>query len=231
LAVWIVPMVTFGVVVITVMPGYVLCYFPSLAILAGLALSRLAGRIARALSLCKPYGLGIVIGVITLANVAMFLLPPKQTTWLRANLPLTATHIRDHDRQLGGWFQAIRKRFRPDEILICHEGQSYFWGIRQFEYHLPEYENCLLTTDSALLPPLDKKLWVAKDWHVDFVDRLDGRGRKELILVVPLGSSLDAFTNALDVARAKRWDIPQSPPLFTLEPPAGWFTSTGSGAN
>ena len=39
LAWWVVPMILFGIVVITVMPGYVLCYFPGLAILAGLALS------------------------------------------------------------------------------------------------------------------------------------------------------------------------------------------------
>ncbi len=156
---------------------------------------------------------------VAFINGAVFLLPARQTEWLRANLALTAAHIRDHDRQMGNWFAAIRARFRPDEVLLCHEEENYYWGFRQFQYHLPEYENCLLIKDSAFLPPLDNKLWYAKDWGVEFVDHFETRGRKTFILVVPPGKSLDAFTNVFDVTLVKKLEIPESPPLYTLTAP------------
>jgi hypothetical protein len=220
MALWIVPMVAFGIVVFTVMPGYVLCYFPGVAILVAMTLSRLVGRIAGGLGQHHSHALGMVVGAIILINSAVFLLPAQRSEWLRASLPETATHIRDHDQQLGRWFRAIRDEFHPDEVLICHEGQSFYWGILHFQYHLPEYQNCLLTTDSALLPPLNKKLWYVKDRRVEFVDRFELRGRKQLILVVPPGGAIDAFTNVFDVALARKWDIPGSAPLYILTPRA-----------
>jgi hypothetical protein len=216
LAIWIVPMVIFGIVGVTVMPGYVLCYFPGIVILVALALGRLITRITSVFGLRRPYALGIVVASVAFINSAVFLLPSQRTEWLRANLPLTAAHIRDHDRQLSNWFEAIRTRFRPDEVLICHGEENYYWGFRHFQYHLPEYENCLLIKDSALLPPLDKKLWYAKDWQVEFVDHFELRGRKTLILIVPPGKTIDAFTNVFDVTLVKRLEIPGSPPLYTL---------------
>jgi hypothetical protein len=68
--------------------------------------------------------------------------------------------------------------------------------------------DCLLTTDRALPPPLNKKLWYATDQHVEFVDRFEFRGRRQLILVVPPGLTIDAFTNVFDVTAAKKWEIP-----------------------
>jgi hypothetical protein len=213
---WVVPMVMFGIVVITVMPGYTLCYFPGLAILAGLALCRLVGRIERVLDGRGHHGLLMVVGGITVINVTVFLFPRQETTWLRANLPQTAADIREHDRQLDRWFQAIRERFRPAEAVICHHGQSYFYGLRQFEYYLPEYENWLLTTDRALRPPFNQKLWCARNHRVEFTDRFEPRGHTTLILVVPPGASVDEFGPVLDVHRAKKWEIPDSAPLYTL---------------
>jgi hypothetical protein len=221
-AIWFIPMVAFGLLVFTAMSGHILNYFPVVVILTGLALSRLIRTVAHNLEglprLKNPHQLVLVLVTagVTLVNAAVFLLPPRQTTWLREGLSLTATHIRQHDRQLARWFQEIRSNYRPDEVMICHEGEYLFWGFRLFQYHLPEYENCLLTGDSGIAPPLARKLWYARDHRVEFVDRFELRGRKQLILVVPPGETIDAFTNVFDVALAKRWDIPGSPPLYTL---------------
>jgi len=231
LAVWILPMVTFGIVVITVMPGYVLCYFPGVAILVALAITRFVERIARVLGCSRSFALGIVIAGIALINCAVFLLPAQRTEWLRAKLPLTASHIRDHDHQLAVWFDAIRKNFRPSDVLVCHYNQSYFYGFRQFEYHMPDYENCLLTTDHALPPPLNKKLWYATGRRVEFVDRFELHGRRQVILVVPPGLTIDAFTNAFDVMTARKWEIPDSLPLYVITPTTEWSASIRSGAN
>ncbi|MGO9243481.1 MAG: ArnT family glycosyltransferase [Verrucomicrobiia bacterium] len=216
LAVWIVPMVVFGLAVYTVMPGYMLCYFPAIAILAAWAISRLVARIDLAFQRQRPYGLITVVAAISLVNCAVFLLPPGEMTWLRGNLPLTATEVRDHDRQLGQWFQAIHGRFRPDEVVICHHNQSYFYGFLHFEYHLPEYENWLLTTDTALRPPFNHQLWRAKNHHVEFMDRFEPREHKTIILVVSPGGRVDEFATVLDVRNAKKWEIPDSAPLYTL---------------
>lgn len=216
LAWWIVPMMLFGIVVITVMPGYTLCYFPGLAILVGLALRRLVQRINRSFGRQCHRGLVMVVSGITVVNVAVFCLSPTGSTWWRADLHLTAADIRQHDQQLGRWFQAIREKYRPDEAVICNHGQSYFFGIRQFQYYLPEYENWLLTTDRALRPPFNTKLWRAKDRWVEFMDRFELRGHKTIILVVPPGGSVDEFAQSLDVHKVKKWEIPDSAPLYTL---------------
>jgi hypothetical protein len=216
LAWWVMPMILFGIVVITVMPGYVLCYFPGLAILAGLALCRLIGRIDRAFGGRGHCGLQMVVGGIAGINIAVFVLSPQGSTWLRGNLPLAATEVRNHDRQLGQWFQAIHGRFRPDEVVICHHNQSYFYGFLHFEYHLPEYENWLLTTDTALRPPFNHQLWRAKGHQVEFVDRFEPREHKTIILVVSPGGRVDEFAPVLDVRKAKKWEIPDSAPLYTL---------------
>jgi hypothetical protein len=215
LAMWIVPMVVFGLVY-TIIPGYTLCYFPGIAILAAWATCRLVTRIDHAFPQQRPYGLVTVIAGISLINSAVFLLPARETTWLRANLPLTAAEIRRHDRQLGQWFQAIRERFRPDEVMICHDNQAFFYGFRLFQYHLPEYENWLLTTDTALRPPFNQKLWRARNHQVEFMDRFEPRGHTTLILVVSPGGNVDEFAPVLDVRKAKKWEIPDSAPLYTL---------------
>jgi hypothetical protein len=220
LTMWIVPMIAFGLAVYTVMPGYILCYFPGIAILAAWAISRLVARIDLAFKRQRPYGLVTVIAGISLINSAVFLLPPGETTWLRGNLPLTATEIRNHDDQLNQWFQAIREKFRPDEAVICHYGQSYFYGFRHFQYHLPEYENWLLTTDTAIRSPFNHMLWRARNHEVEFMDQFEPRAHKTLILVVPPGYSVDEFAPVLDIHNAKKWEIPDSAPLYTLTIPA-----------
>jgi hypothetical protein len=229
-AIWFLPMFAFGAIVFTAMSGHVLNYFPSIVILIGLTLGRLVRKITHHLQglhtkFVDPHRLALVsvIGGVTLVNVGMFLLPPGWTAWLRENLSLTATNIREHDRQLGQWFQEIRSHYHPADVLICHSGEYLFWGFRLFQYHLPEYENCLLTPDPGIAPALTNKLWYAKDWHVEFVDRFEARGRKELILVVPPGETLDLFTNAFDVTTAKKWEIADSLPLYILTPTAEWW--------
>jgi len=64
LAMWIVPMVVFGLAVYTAMPGYMLCYFPAIAILAAWAITRLVARIDLAFQRQRPYGLITVIAAI-----------------------------------------------------------------------------------------------------------------------------------------------------------------------
>jgi hypothetical protein len=162
------------------------------------------------------YALVTAITGIAVVNGAVFLLPPQKTAWVRAKLPLTAADIREHDQQLRRWFLAIRERFRTDQVVICHYHQLYYYGFRQFEFYLPEYENWLLTVDRALRPPFNQKLWCARNDQVEFMDQFEVRGQKTLVLVVPPWGSVDEFASVLDIRNAKKWDIPDSAPLYTL---------------
>jgi hypothetical protein len=215
LAIWVVPMVAFGFAAYTTSPGYVLNYFPATVIVVAWALCRLVRRSLLSGNR-RRLALAVIIAGVTLTNCAVFLLPPRKTAWLRAGLPLTASDIREHDEQLARWFRAIRENYRADDVIICHHGQVFFWGFRHFQYHLPEYENYLLTTDRALPSPLDKKLWCAKNRRTEFRDKLEINGRHTLILVVPPGRTVDAFADVLDISHAKKWDIPESAPLYTI---------------
>jgi len=130
IAIWLVPMVAFGLVVFTAMSGHILNYFPSIVILTGLALSRLIRGMTQILAglrtrITDPHRFVLVsvTAGVTLMNAAVFLLPPQQTTWLREGLSLTATHIRQHDQQMARWFHEIRSTYRPDEVMICHDGE------------------------------------------------------------------------------------------------------------
>lgn len=214
LAIWVVPMVAFGFAAYTTAPGYVLNYFPAIVIVVAWALSRLVS--SHFLAGNRRLALAVIIASVTFTNCAVFLLPPGATAWLRAGLPLTASHIREHDQQLARWLRAIRENYRADDVIICHHGEVFFWGFRHFQYHLPEYENYLLTKDRALPPPLDKKLWYAKNRRTEFHDKLEINGRHTLILVVPPGRTVDAFADVLDISHAKKWDIPESAPLYTI---------------
>jgi hypothetical protein len=52
------------------------------------------------------------------------------------------------------------------------------------------------------------------------MDRFEPQGRATLILVVPPGSRIDEFGTVLDIHDVKKWEIPDSAPLYTLAVPA-----------
>jgi hypothetical protein len=177
---WVAPMLAFGVGVYTYRPDYVLCYFPALAILAGALISRR----------------WLMVVLVVIVNGAVFL----GRTDLALGLPVTAATIREHDRQLGACVESIRQRYRPEDVVICHANGYFLWGFRQFQYHLPEYENWLLAHDPALAAPFDMKLWRATGSKLEFVDEFQPAGRR-LVLIVPVGLSANIFSQKLDAAQ------------------------------
>src|SRR5437867_2147252 len=180
---WIAPMLAFGIVVYTFRPDNVLSYFPALAVLAGTLISRS----------------WLIAGIVGMVNCAAFLgsLP------VVLGLPVTATEIREHDRRFGACVTAIRERYRPEEVVICHANQYFLWGFRQFQYHLPAYENFLLRRDPALASPFDSKLWSATGLDLRFVEELPPH--KTLLLIVPPRLSTNIFENLIDASRSAQF--------------------------
>ena len=76
-------------------------------------------------------------------------------------------------------------------------------GLRHFQLYLPEYEQYQFAVDGTTPHPLGKRMWLVREGHLEFVDRLDIAGAEGLVLVVPLGERVDIFSPYLSVVNAK----------------------------
>jgi hypothetical protein len=119
LGLWIVPAISFGVIIYTLMPGQVLSFFPALAVLTGLAIAKLRG------------GAALLIGAVVV-NAGAFLFEPRLLL-----LPLSQPAIRAQDERLASACAAIRTRYAPADVVLCHRQEYFHWGMRQFQYCLP----------------------------------------------------------------------------------------------
>lgn len=176
LLVWVGTAVVVGVgVLYTFMPGHVLNYFPALVIAVAAGIQRAGERLQ-----VSPIWFGIVVAV---GGGGFFLtnLVPMGGAWRR--LEMNATEIRRHDGELDRCFAFIRAQYRPEDVVICHDAQWYLWGLRHFQYHLPEYENWLLVPDKGLPDPGKSKLWRTTGRQVEFVDEFKLPAGKRVLLV------------------------------------------------
>jgi hypothetical protein len=211
LGLWIVPMCLFWALTFMMMPGYVLNFFPALVLVVAWAETILWRRFPSA---WRRVGGAVTIGAVAVVNLMAFLLNPPWVERLGQSVRLTAEEISDHDRQLGGAVTAIRERYRPGEVVVCHYGQWYYWGVRHFQYHLPEYESWLLTPDRALATPMNAKLWCVKGTDVQFVERFVPSAGKKVILVVPPGERVDVFSRWFNLGDVQRFGFGNGVTLY-----------------
>jgi hypothetical protein len=210
LAWWIVPQLLFGTAIMyTFAPGYVLSYFPAVAVLAGFGVAEFCGRTG-----VRSWLAGALIVAV---NGWFFLCEPAMARSL-PRLTMSAAELRRQDRQLEAWTRTIRKRYRPDEVMIWHSGQWYLWGIRHFQYFLPEYENWLLTHDPALAAPRDRQYWRVQNRKVEFVGQLPQVGVKRVLLIVPPGGKLETFRPFYNRGAVMEVEVPGGVPLYELRP-------------
>jgi len=211
LTLWIAPMLAFWLAMYVTTPGYVLCFFPGLTIVAGVAIRRCAGRLNR-----SSYGRSVTagqwsgavtawltLGFVVGANTVVFVWEPRLSVPLLADLPLTAVEIQRHDRQLTECFRVIREKFRPEDVVIYHSDQFFYWGFRQFQCYLTEYRNVLLTPDASLAGGLRRKQWVGEQRQTIFADATYDLPCEWRLLVVPPGQSIHIFGRYFDVSTAK----------------------------
>ena len=193
LALWIVPMLAFGLGAYMTMTGYVLSYFPGLAI----AVAAVVGKVK------KRAVLVALLALIAAVNCAAFLSLCQGATQLMLGLPLTAVELREHDRTLAEDVAFIRREFNPKSTIICHGCQHFYWGFRHFQYHLPEYRNLLLDHDASLVGDSATKFWLSQNGRTAFVDQLPDRSHETMLLVVPPGLTLSIYQRFLDVRMAE----------------------------
>ena len=193
LALWTVPMLASALGAYMTMTGYVLSYFPGLAI----AVAAVVGKVKRRVVLVA------LLAVIAAVNCAAFLSLCQGATQLMLGLPLTAVELREHDRTLAHEVALIRREFDPKDTIICHGCQHFYWGFRQFQYHLPEYRNLLLDHDASLVGDTATKFWLAQGGLTTFVDQLPDHSHETMLLVVPPGLTTSIYHRFLDVQMAE----------------------------
>jgi len=211
LAIWIAPTLLFWLGTYVTTPGYVLSFFPGVAIVAGIGVHRCATRLGQFFGEYKPMpgqrakivGLLLVCGTIAGLNAIVFVWQPEHLNRVLATLPLTGVELREHDKQFAECFRVIRRSFKPGDVVIYHGNQFFYWGFRQFEYHLPEYRNVLLTPDSSLSSGLQRKLWAGEHRQTTFINSTDNLTERISLLVVPPGDSIQLFQQYFDLSGAR----------------------------
>jgi hypothetical protein len=199
LTLWIVPMLVFGLFMYVALPGHVLSFFPALVVLASLGLTRFSRGVAASVAGNVSWVLSGVLAIIIVSNVTVFVFSPRGVGPLLAGLPLTGVEIREHDAKLSTCFQMIRQNWPSKNVIICHRREDFYWGFRQFEYHLPEYRNVLLGADGSLPGVLGKRKWFGYDRHTTFPSEMTFPTGQDILIVVPPGESIDKFKTYIDL--------------------------------
>jgi hypothetical protein len=118
-------------------------------------------------------------------------------------MDLTGVEIRQHDSALAACFQVIRQRWPSKKVVLYHRHEDFYWGFRQFQYHLPEYRNVMLDVDSSLPGTLGSKKWVGYGKRTSFLDEFPPSDDPEILLVVPPEETLDIFKSHFDLREAE----------------------------
>ncbi len=199
LALWAIPMLLFDLLMYAALPGHILNFFPAIVILASLGLVRFSGRFAASFTVSRSSVDGAVFTIVALLNIFVFVYSPLPVKRLLLGVDLTGVEIRQHDSALAKCFQMIRQRWPSKDVVLYHRHEDFYWGFRQFQYHLPDYRNVLLDADCSLPGALGTKMWVGYGEQTSFVNNLPLFSGTEVLLVVPPGETLDLFRGYFDL--------------------------------
>jgi hypothetical protein len=193
LVMWIVPMMGLGTVIVTDQPGHVLSYLPGWFVLIGVVVASLKGegqRVATIFAICAM-------------NIVAFVAWPPHWDVVFFRMARTAREIAEHDAQLSRIVATVRQSYSPKEVIICHADEYFLCGLRHFQLYLPEYKQYQLAIDITTPHPPGKPMWQVRDGRLEFVDKLDMDGYKQLVLLVPPGENVEIFAPYLPLAGVK----------------------------
>jgi hypothetical protein len=208
LLIWVISVATMGIVVsFTRLPGYVLNFLPSLILLVAVAIASLRDRFARVM----------VASAVCAVNVFAFLAWPPRWDGVFFGTGRTAREIQNQDQIISKTVRLIRERFNPRDVVICHAIEYMSFGMRQFQLHLPEFDQYLMLWDKLMIAPSGKPMLGIREGQLGFVAGLDTDGKRTVILIVPPGRELAEFGPYCDVKQATL--APDSDGIiYTLDP-------------
>jgi len=203
--VWLAPAVVFWLLMFTDLPGHVLSYFCGLAVLTAAGIVIVAKAVTARVHQCTEHKAAFLITVaVVVVNVWAFFVRPAVVESLLAFQPLTNRAVRDNDRRWVRTIQVVRERFATEDVMICHAYEFFVWGFRQFQYHLPQHANLLLSPDPSLPAPNGSRLWLGLERQTRFVSAPAFDSYRTLLLVVPTGFDLSLFSRYFDTQEAQR---------------------------
>jgi hypothetical protein len=210
-------MLLFGVFMYVALPGHVLDFFPAVAVLASLGLGRLAEQLAPSSSVGRAWVYSAVLAAVATTNAIVFVWSPRLITPLLGGVSMTGAEISQHDADLSACFQEIRKNWPSKNAIVCHQGDNFYWGFRQFEYHLPEYKNILLTADASLPGALGVEKWIGYQRKTTFQSEVSIPKGADVVLFVPPRQSVNSFKSYFDLRNASLL-IDSGAKLYLLHP-------------
>ncbi|MEI6085162.1 MAG: hypothetical protein WCS70_12785, partial [Verrucomicrobiota bacterium] len=192
---WILPVFLLATMVgYTEAPGHVFTYLPALILLAAV----FAGGLRR-----RP----VLVAIVVVNLLAFWVWPARWDGVLWGTLR-TRRELQEHDQQLCNSAQVVREHFRPDETILCHWNGDLLFGMRHFQFCLPEFANIRLDPDLAMVKPPGRELMMVKGGKTDFVSQIDLSRYRQVVFVVPAhlaGSQLAKLGELKD--RAKRFAL------------------------
>ena len=101
-------------------------------------------------------------------------------------------------------------------MVICHAIEYMPFGMRQFQVHLPEFDQYLMLWDKIMIAPSGKPMMCIQKGRLSFVAGLDTDAKRTIILIVGPGMQLSEFGPYCDVNQATL--LPDSDGiLYTLD--------------
>jgi hypothetical protein len=93
---------------------------------------------------------------------------------------------------------AIRARFRPEETVVCFRGGDLFYGLRLFQWEMPDYFLVRLDEDRAMMPRPGRPMMAAINGQTVFLEKVGLDGKRNVLLVVPPGGVVAGFAPWVD---------------------------------
>lgn len=174
-------------------PGYVLSVTSLLIILAAAAvvfLGQVVGKWHRRLA--GPVWVGLAMVVLTMQVGNFFTLKFSSLYYLSASLDSVQTV----DEYASDIMQSLQKEFDPATSAIWIPGDYVFFGVRHFQYYLPEFEIYSFAPQSFVGASSDLPIW-----HVQ------GTDTNEFIESIPLGPEIRYLIAARDTYQTQDHQI------------------------
>ncbi len=99
-------------------------------------------------------------------------------------------------------FRIIRERFNPHAVVICHAIEYMPFGMRQFQVHLPEFDQYLMLWDKIMIAASERPMMSIQQGRLTFVAGLETGTKRTIILIVGPGMQLSEFSPYCDVKQA-----------------------------
>jgi 4-amino-4-deoxy-L-arabinose transferase-like glycosyltransferase len=193
LLLWILPVFLLATLAgYTEAPGHVMTYLPGLLLMVGGAISQLPRKWSRT---------GMVIAIVAM-NVFVFLAWPPGLDGVLWKTLRTNRELRTHDKQLEQCVVAVRKQFRPQDTVICFLRGNLLFGLRHFQFYLPEFEQVRVDPDRAMIRPTDRPLMANRDGKTVFVSKAAFGGKNNILLVHPSGQTVKDFEAFIQISGA-----------------------------